>query len=141
MWIFIRQIHKETTRKELSRFVIKGLRPSWMLFTLSPSAKLKRCEIMRIVQPERKSVEYHGLVQINLNGAAHQMIDRLNGHELQSKAIEAHKYTRRSTYRDRRGLSTERKYQQERRKQERRREGLSRRVLHAPEIERTLGIH
>jgi len=140
MWFFIRRIPNGTTRKELGKFIGKGLRPSWMFIPLLSSAKLKRCEILQIFHPDSKTTEYHGLVQIEPSGAALPVIKRLDGRELQGKLIEVRKYFRRSSYRDRRRLFTEHKEQQERRRQDRRREGLSSRVLHAPDVGRTLGI-
>ena len=141
MWIFIRHIHKGTTRKELGRFVNKGLRPPWMLIPLPSPAKLKRCEILQINHPETKTTEYHGLVQIEPSLAALPVIERLNGRQMQGKLIEVRKYFRRSSYRDRRHLFDDPPTQPERRRRDRRRDHLNSRVLHAPEIGRALGIH
>ena len=140
MWIFIRQIPKGTTRKELGKFVSKGLRPSWIFFPLPSHVKVKRCEILQISNPETKTTEYHGVVQIDPSSAALLVIERLDGRELQGKLVEVRKYFRRSSYRDRRRILSEQKLQQENRRQDRRRERLSSRVLHAPEVQRTLGI-
>ena len=140
MWFFVRMIHDRTTRQELSKFISRGLRPSWMFIPLPSSAKLKRCEILQIVHPESKTTEYHGLVQIEPSSSAQPVIERLSGRKLQGKLIEVRKYFRRSTFRDRRGLFADHKQQQERRRQDRRRERLSSRVLHAPDVGRALGI-
>ena len=141
MWIFLRQIPKgAATRDELGRFVSKSLRPSWLSFLSAPSTKIKRCEILQIVNPETHSTEYHGLVQINPSKAAPSVIKRLNGHKLQGKPIEARKFFRRSALRNRRRTLSERKASLENRRVDRHRDGFKSSVLRAPEVQRTLGI-
>jgi len=140
MWLLLRQIPKGATCKELGKFVGKGLKPSWMLFPLQSSSILKRCEILQIFNPEKKTTEYHGLVQIDSGKASTQLIKRLNGRKLLGTLIEVRKYIRRSSIRDRRLILSEREGQQEFRWQDRRRDGLRSRVLHAPEVERVLCI-
>ena len=140
MWIFLRQIPKGTTCKELDKFVYKGRQPFWIFFPLASHAKIKRCEILRIFNPETKITEYHGLIQVEPIKSALPLIERLNGRELQGKPIEVRKYIRRSSYRDCRRILFDRKGQQELRRQDRRRDRLRSRVLHAPEIERVLCI-
>ena len=140
MWIFIRQVPKKTTRKALNKFVSKGLRPSWVFFPLPPHSKVKRCEILRIDNPEKETTEYHGLVQIDFGRASLPVMERLSGCELQGKRVEVHKYFRRSSYRDRRRVLSQRGEQQEYRRKDRRRNQLRKRVLSAPEIQRILGI-
>ena len=140
MWIFLRQIPKGTTCKELRKFVSKSQQPSWMFFPLAPRAKIKRCEILKIFNPETQTTEYHGLIQIDPIKAAVSLIERLNGRELQGKPIEVRKYYRRLSNLDRRFTISEREEHQELRRQDRRRDGLRSRVLHAPEVERVLCI-
>ncbi len=140
MWILLRQIPKGATCKELGKFVGKGLRPSWMLFPLESHSMLKRCEILQIFNPETKSTEYHGLVQIDSGKASTPLIKRLNSRKLLGAPIEVRKYIRRSSIRDRRHILSEREEQQEFRRQDRRRDRLKSRVLHAPEVERVLCI-
>jgi len=140
MWIFIRQIPKGTTHEELGKFVSKGLRPFWIFFPLPSHAKVKRYEILKIFDPEAKTTEYHGLVQVYPSKAALQVTERLNGLKLQGKLIEVRKYFHRSPYRDRRRILSEREEQNEHRRQDRRRDRLRSRVLYAPEIQQILGI-
>ena len=140
MWTLLRQIPKGVTRGELGRFVSKGLKPSWMYFLSSSHAKVKRCEILQISNPETETVEYHGLVQIDPSKAALPVIDRLNGRILRGKPIEVRKYFRRSSFRDRRQAMSDIDEQQDLRRRDRRRDQLISRVLHAPEIERALYI-
>ena len=140
MWIFLRQIPKGSTRRELGKFVSKGLSPSWMPFPFLSRAKVKRCEILEILNPETKTIEYHGLVQLDPNRAALPVIDRVNGRSLRGKPIEVRKYFRRSGHRDRRALFSESAGRQELRRKDRRRDRLRSKVLHAPEVERTLRI-
>ena len=140
MWLLLRQIPRGTTCKELDKFVSKGQQPSWMFFPLTSHAKVKRCEILQIFNPETKTTEYHGLAQIDPSKTALPLIERLNGRELQGKPIEVRKYIRRSSYRDCRRILSEREERQELRQQDRRRDRLRSRVLHAPEIEQVLCI-
>ena len=140
MWLFLRQIPKGTTREKLGGFVSKGLKPSWILFQLFPKAKVERCEILQIFNPDTKSIEYHGLAAINPSKAALPVMERLNGRELQGKPIEVRKYFRRSSYRDRRRTLSEREEGSESRRQDRRRRQLKKTVLHAPEVQQILGI-
>jgi len=140
MWIFLRQIPKVTTCRELGKFVAKGLQPSWMFFPLQSHSVLKRCEILRIFNPETQTTEHHGLVKIDSSKAALPVIKRLNGCKLQRVPIEVRRYIRRSSYRNRRRILIEHDNQQELRHQDRRRTGLRSRVLHAPEVERVLCI-
>ena len=140
MWLFLRQIPKGTTREKLGEFVSKGLNPSWMLFRLPARAKIKRCEILQIFNPDTESTEYHGLVLIDPSKEVPPMIERLNGRKLQGKPIEVRKYFRRSSDRDRRRTLSEREEGSEIRRQDRRRQRLRSTVLRAPEVQRTLGI-
>ena len=141
MWIFLRQIPKgAATRDELGRFVSRSLQPSWLSFLSAPSAKIKRCEILQIVNPETQSTEYHCLVQINPSTAAPLVIKRLNGRKLQGKPVEVRKFFRRSPLRDRRRSISGREASLENRRGDRRRDGLKSTVLRAPEVQRTLGI-
>lgn len=140
MWIILRQIPKGTTCNELHRFVSKGQQPAWMFFPLPSLAKIKRCEILQIFNPETKITEYHGLIQIDPIKEALPLIERLNGRELQGKPIEVSKYYRRLSYLDHRRILSERDKQKELRRQDRRRDGLRSRVLNAPEVERVLCI-
>jgi len=140
MWLLLRQIPNGITCKELGKFVSKGLKPSWMLFPLQSHSILKRCEILQISNPEIQTTEYHGLVRLNSSKAALPVIKRLNGRRLKGKSIEVRQYMRRSSFRDRRRILSERGEQQELRRQDRRRDRLRSRVLHAPEVERVLCI-
>lgn len=140
MWILLRQIPNEITRRGLGMFVSKGSKPSWMFFPFSSHAKVKRCEILQILNPKTKTIEHHGLVQIDPGKAALKVIERMNGQKLQGKPIVVRKYFRRSPQRDRRRIFSEREEQQELRRQDRRRDRLRSRVLHAPEVERVLCI-
>ena len=141
MWIFLRQIpNRAATRDELGRFVSKSLRPFWLFFLSGPHTKIKRCELLQIVNPATNSTEYHGLVQISPSTAAPPVIKRLNGRKLQGKPIEVRKFFRRSPHRDRRRTIFEREAPLENRRGDRRRDGLKSSVLRAPEVQRTLGI-
>ena len=140
MWIFIRQIPKGTSREELRKFVTKGQKPSWMFLPIPSRTKVKRCEILQIFNPGAKTIEYHGLAQIDPSKAALPIIARLNGCELKGKPVEVRKYFRRSSHRDRRRSLDVRALEHDNRRQDRRRERLRKKVMYAPEIQRALGI-
>ncbi|MCP4946974.1 MAG: hypothetical protein GY923_05660 [Aestuariibacter sp.] len=132
MWIFLRQIPKGTTGKELGKFVSKGQQPFRTFSPLPSRAKIKRCEILQIFNPETQITEYHGLIQIDPFKAALPLIERLNGRELQGKPIEVRKYYRRLSYLDSQRILSEREEQQELRQQDRRRDRLSPGLTCAP---------
>jgi len=138
MWILLCQIPSGSTRPELGSFVSKGLKRSCTFLPFPSHAKIKRCEILQIFNPESDTTEYHGLVQIDPGKAALSVIKRLSGHQFQGKLIEVREYFRRSSYRDRRRILSGRHGRQELRRQDRRRDRLKSRVLHAPELERVL---
>jgi len=140
MWLLLSRIPKGATCKELEKFIGRGLQPSWMLLPLLSHSILKRCEILQIFNPETKTAEYHGLVQIDSGKASTPLIKRLSGRKLLGAPIEVRKYIRRSSIRDRRHILSEREEQPEFRRQDRRRDRLRSRVLHAPEVERVLCI-
>ena len=140
MWVILRQIPNGRTRRELSNFVSKGLKSTWMFIPLPSRAEVKRCEILQIYNPETKTTEYHGLVQIDPSKAALQVIERMNGQKFQGKPIEVRKYFRRSSQQDRRRILYKHEEGSEARRKDRRRDRLKSRVLHAPDIERVLCI-
>lgn len=132
MWVFVRRIDPTTTRKELERFFNKGLKPGWAFFPFPTHGAIKRCEILCITDKDNRSVEYHGLVEIMPAKAAVSAIQRLNGSLLKGKSVEVRKYSRRSSYRDRRDhFSDLEPASEERRKRDRRRPNLHSRILHA----------
>src|SRR5210317_294978 len=104
MWVFVRQIPKGSTREELGEFISKGLKRSWMFFLFPSRTKVKRCEILQIFNPGTKSIENHGLVQIDPSKSALPVIERLSGRKLKGKPVEVRKYFRRSSLRDRRRI-------------------------------------
>ncbi len=142
MWLFIRRIRYTTTRKQLERFIARGLQHHWLFIPLPSKAHIKRCEILQITNGQGHEAEFHGLVDIEPASAAQAAIEKLDGKELKGKAVQIRKFFRRSYLRDRRQGFGRRNGQQneERRQQDRRRPNIRCCVIHAPHIERILGI-
>ncbi len=142
MWVFVRRINSSTTRRELEKFVGKGLKPSWIFFPFPTHGDIKRCEILCITDKDTKAVEYHGLVEIIPPKAAVSAVLRLNGSLLKGKVVEVRKYFRRSSYRDRRDhFSDQTAAGDERRKRDRRRPNLYSRILRASAAQRMAMIN
>ena len=102
MLVFIRLLPDAVTRGDLRQFVIQGCQPS-ILRPLRRPARINRFEIVKITNLRTKTVEYHGLAEIEPAKAALSVIKRLNRAELKGRKIEVRKFYRRSQLRDRRG--------------------------------------
>ncbi len=84
MEVFIRGIPPTSTRHELKQFVQKGMR-RWLPFGSKPV--LVACNVIKITD-EHGETEYHGLVEIKPEKAAHTLIRRLNGKLFKGRAVE-----------------------------------------------------
>ena len=97
MWLFVSKLDQATTRKQLSRFIARGLRPGWALFPCPTRGKIRRCEILQIVDRDMDTVEFHGLAQIEPVKSALSAISRLHGSKLKGKSVEVRKFQRRAS--------------------------------------------
>ena len=132
MWVFVRRVNNTTNRRELEKFIRRGLKPRWIFFPFPSHGTIKRCEILCITDKKNNTIEYQGLAEIMPSKAAVAAIHRLNDTLLKGKAVEVRKYFRRSSYRDRRDHFTDQEAAgEERRKRDRRRSNLHSRILHA----------
>jgi hypothetical protein len=86
---------------------------------------------VRISNPDPRSVEYHGIIDIEPEPNALRAIRILDGSRIKGKGIEVRKYQRRSSYRERRmqQLNSEEAVMFNRRKGERRRLYLQREIV------------
>ena len=101
MLVFIRMIPESMTRRDLYRFVDRALPTSW--FPLSTKkGRIRSLDLIRIINHQTDSIEYHGLVDIEPAVTAHKAIRRMNGSRLMDRVIEVRKFYHRSKLRDRR---------------------------------------
>jgi hypothetical protein len=90
---------------------------------------IKRSKIIRIRDLKSDSTEYHGIVQVNTQVTADDIIENLDGKTVNGLFLKPHRYQRRFPSRDRRMHQLADAKTAERRKGERRRENLITRVL------------
>ncbi len=122
MWIFIRNIPTATTKRELYRFVNEGLRPRWMPFPLSSKKRIRHCEVICITDGEYRSVEHHGLVQLDSAVTGQKAIKKLCGNKLHGRPVAVRRYFYRADQRDKR--QRQHNILSERRMTDRRRQNL-----------------
>ncbi len=129
MWIFYKHLPRGTTVKEINKVTRKGSRSILPLMSLLNRNIIKRSKIIRIRDLKSDSTEYHGIVQVNSQVAADNIIENLDGKTVNGLFLKPHRYQRRFPSRDRRMHQLADAKIAERRKGERRRENLITRVL------------
>ena len=97
MWVFVSKLDNTTTRKQLSRFIAKGLRPGWAPFPCPTRGEIRRCEILHIIDRDRDTIEFHGLAQIEPVKSALSAISRLHGSKFGGRQVEVRKFQRRAS--------------------------------------------
>jgi hypothetical protein len=103
MWIFIRGIPTNASRKTLGQFVTSGMRRGLLgLLPLLNKGTLRHCDLLNITDQDTGAVERHGLVEVEPAEAAKQVIHRLNGRPYLGKPVMVRRYFHRSDHRDRR---------------------------------------
>ncbi len=102
MLVFIREIPESVSRQDLRHFVSEGLRSPWRRL-LGHNGEIRALEILRILDEEAGTIEFHGLVDIESAKDAQRVIRRLNGRRLLGRNVEVRQYHVRSPQRDRRG--------------------------------------
>jgi hypothetical protein len=122
MLLFIKDIPKYVSQKELKRSIARARGGLGMIFPFIKGFTLVKCEILRLEDRGKKTIEYHGLIGIEPEKICHSLIRRLNGTILFGKRVEVRPYIKRSVYKDRRRLHADLELlPQERRKRDRRR--------------------
>lgn len=123
MLVFIRLLPESVTQNDLRKFVDKAVRSHWPSLFLS-SSRIRSTEIRKFSNSTNRSVEYHGIVDIEPAKVAVKAIRKLNRTPLKGKEVEVRKYYQRSALRDRRAGTEEGFSSDDRRRQDRRREAM-----------------
>ncbi len=131
MWIFIKGIPKQMDSKALERFIKRVLSPGWLPFAVAGRIRIKGSKILKIVHTRTRSVEYHGLIQIQPASRAESVIERINRSKINGRTLESHPFSKRFTRADRRNafLEVGDRGSTDRRRIERRRRNLVSQVV------------
>ena len=105
MLVFIRMVPASVNSGDLRGFIYKGMGSFWLRL-LSSQGSTARISIIRIVNQNTHSVEFHGLVDIEPAASAQAAIRRLNRTSLYGTLVEVREFFDRSTSRDRRKSQT-----------------------------------
>jgi len=95
--IFIRNIPNRTTRSDLMRFAQNAIKPRFRL-PLGTAGEVRACEIMEIRDPDLRTLERHGLVEVFPHNVAEAAIRKLNGRLLNGRRVMVREYLHRSRY-------------------------------------------
>lgn len=107
MWIFIKGIPKEMDSQALETFVKRTLSPGWLPFAVTGRVRVKGSKILKIVHTRTRSIEYHGLIQIQPASQAERVIQRINSAKINGRRLECHPYSKRFSRADRRNMFME----------------------------------
>ena len=122
MLLFIKDIPRYASQKELTRFITKARGKMGIIFPFLKGFTLVKCEILRLEDRGKKTVEYHGLIGVEPEKICPSLMRRLNGAILFGKRVEVRPYVKRSVYKDRRRFHADLELlPQERRRRDRRR--------------------
>lgn len=132
MWVFIKGIPEEMDSKALERFIKRLLFPGWLPFVMNGRVKIAGSKILKIVHVRSHSVEHHGLIHVLPSTQVERVIRRINLAKLGDQPLQSHRYSKRFTLLDRRGMAYHEAAQRsERRQMERRRNHLVSHVVDA----------
>ncbi len=132
MWVFIKGIPKEMDSKGLERFIKRLLFPGWLPFVVNGRVRISGSKILKIVHTRTRSIEYHGLIQIQPASRAESVIERINQSKIDGQLLHSHPYSKRYARSDRRKrLFPEHGHSYERRVLDRRRKHLVSQVVDA----------
>ncbi|WP_135607061.1 hypothetical protein [Solemya velesiana gill symbiont] len=92
----------DINRLGLLRFVAPAVHQHDQLFSTSPKAEISNCEIIQVTNLETGEIEHHGLAKIEPTSAAQDVIEQLNGSDLNGHSMVVRQFVRRSPFRDRR---------------------------------------
>ena len=101
MLVFIQNMPESISSEELYRLVGDAVNRSWFPFRRKGS--IQNLDIIRLRDPDNRTVEHCGLVDIEPDGSALAAIKKLNRSVMGGGRLSAGPYAIRSTYRDRRG--------------------------------------
>lgn len=101
MLVFIQNMPESISSKELHQLVDDAMNRSWFPFRRRGS--IGKLDIIRVHDRDNRTVEHHGLVDIEPDGTALAALKRLNRSVFRGGQVMASPYAVRSAYRDRRG--------------------------------------
>ena len=101
MQLFIPCIPDSVSEADLRRFMQQALCSPWRRL-LKRWGHIGSIRILKITHQESRSVEYHGLVDVEPARQAERLIKKLNNTLLGGEAVEVRQYHRRSGFRERR---------------------------------------
>lgn len=135
MNIFITNVPETLSRKDLQQFISGALKSRWRL-PFTHRDLVFDCKIIRITAMDTSTMETHGLVRAKNSKCGMEIIKRINGSQLMGHQIEARRFFRRSTTRDRRipNAHLDIFFNNDRRQDDRRRSRLIIGTSEAPEI-------
>jgi hypothetical protein len=99
--LFIRKIPANTTLAELRDFIDSGV--SWMeRFRWGQRYRIIEAKILTIIDRSTREIEFHGLVTIEPDSLADQIIKRLHIKRFKGRRVAVRRYYKRSPLNDRR---------------------------------------
>ena len=137
MLLFIKDIPKSSTSREIARFLEVSRGGLGRFIPFIKSISVEKCEIMRLEDTRNKIVEYHGLVTAQPEKSCLVLLERFKVGLLNGKRVEVRPFIKRSIYKDRRKLHADLELlPSERRKQDRRRHHLNIRFMRCRKVVR-----
>ncbi|MGD8590063.1 MAG: hypothetical protein PVG22_14650 [Chromatiales bacterium] len=130
MLLLIKHIPGYITKKELTTFIRSTRSMVWRLFPVFGGFSLEKCQILRIEDKQKQTVEYHCLVSVEPEKSCQVLLKKLNGALMFGRPVEVKPYAKRSPYKDRRRSHADLELLKvERRRNDRRRTFLSTRIF------------
>jgi hypothetical protein len=130
MLLLIKYIPGHISKKELMAFIRSAQGRVWRLIPFFGNLKLQKCQILRIEDKQRETVEYHCLAGLEPEKTCQAVLKKIDGAPLFGKSVEVKPYVKRSPYKDRRRIHADLELLKvERRMQDRRRAMLSTRIF------------
>lgn len=129
MWIFYKHLPYGVSSKEIRKATMRGTRSGWSLIPAKKKSTIIRSKIIRIMDLNTDSVEYHAIVQVESPKLANTIIENLDGKTVNGLFLKPHRYQRRFPSRDRRMHAQGLNQGEERRTSDRRRSKIITRVV------------
>jgi len=129
MLLLIKHIPGYITKKEIMTFFRSARGPVWRLLPLVGNIGLDKCQILRIEDKQKETIEYHCLVSVEPEKTGQALLKKLDGAMLFGRPVEVKPYVKRSPYKDRRRFHADLELLKiERRLHDRRRDTLNTRI-------------
>ena len=101
MLFSIKNMPESVSRKQLHQIVEHAMHHFW--FPLRRKGSIESLDIIKIQNGDKRTAEYHGVVEIEPDGIALVAMKRLSRSTLWGRQVSVGPYAIRSAYRDRRG--------------------------------------